>query len=69
MPWWKKALRGASAIPGVGLVVGAGYAIAGEGELAADAVDITFTSTVKAITACTDISQPDLHRSSSSYDD
>ena len=49
-------------------VVEAGYAIAGDTELAADAVNITFTSTVKVITACTDI-QPDLHRSSSSYDD
>lgn len=46
MNWFQKGLRGLSAIPGVGLVVGAGYAIAGEGELAEDAVKCTVASTL-----------------------
>ena len=60
MPWWKKALRGVCAIPGVGLVVGAGYAIAGDTELAADAIQCTFVSTVNIVTAYND-NEPDPH--------
>ncbi|EFX83662.1 hypothetical protein DAPPUDRAFT_301646 [Daphnia pulex] len=59
MNWFQKGLRGLSAIPGVGLVVGAGYALAGEGELAKDAVEITVVGTMKVLEDFS--SDPDAH--------
>lgn len=65
MNWFQKGLRGLSVIPGVGLVVGAGYAIAGESVLATDAVECTVLGTMKVLEAFS--SDPDSHMPSEDY--
>ena len=51
MNWAQKGLRGLCAIPGAGLLVGAGYALAGNTTLAKDAVQVTVAGTFKILEA------------------